>query len=117
MTRPEAGPGAIPDAMHDRWTRRVWLGGVARVDDFKLAPAHETGGWHGFVERADIHQHITGRIKRNRGPAHRHAHNPCACGDDGERRGSAKDIGIKRGVGIMDPAQDRRSRPQPRRAE
>ena len=31
MTRPEAGPGAIPDAMHDRWTRRVWLGGAAAV--------------------------------------------------------------------------------------
>jgi len=31
MTRPETGPGAIPDAMHDRWTRRVWLGGAAAV--------------------------------------------------------------------------------------
>jgi thiol-disulfide isomerase/thioredoxin len=31
MTRPEAGPDAIPDAMHDRWTRRVWLGGAAAV--------------------------------------------------------------------------------------
>lgn len=31
MTRPEAGPGAIPDAMHDLWNRRVWLGGAAAV--------------------------------------------------------------------------------------
>ena len=31
MTRYEAGPDAIPDASHDRWTRRVWLGGAAAV--------------------------------------------------------------------------------------